>query len=108
MANDFWTFAIAESGELHVWQGIEMPTASNVVRVPVRIDGDLVRVAAADLSALRQLVGQETREVIVSSGPHAADELENLLTQIHVIGQARIDELRGYDDDDASPAPGIR
>ncbi len=107
-AEDFWTFAISATGELHVWRGIEMPTASNVIRVPVRIDGDLVRIAPADLSAIRQLIGEETREVIVSSGPHAADELENLLTQIHVIAQARIDELRGDADEDAPPAPGAR
>lgn len=82
-----------------------MPAAGNVVRVPVRVDGDVVRIAPADLSALRQLIGTETREVIVSTGPHAADELEDLLTRIHAIAQARIDQLRGDDDGDAPPAP---
>lgn len=108
MTENFWTFAIDINGELHVWQDIEMPPASNVVRVPVRLDGDIVRIAASDLSALRQLIGQETREVIVSSGAaHAADELDDLLTRIHTIAQARIDELRGDAEEDAPPAPGM-
>jgi hypothetical protein len=107
MANDFWTFAISVTGELHIWPDVEMPSASNLARLPIRIDGDLVRIAAADLPALRQLIGEETRQVVVSSGPPAADELENLLMQIHGIAKTRIDELRGDDDDDAPPAPGM-
>ena len=105
MTESFWTFAVDVNGELHIWQDIEVPLASNVIRVPVRVDGDLVRIAPADLAALRQLIGTETREVIVSAGPHAADELEDVLTRIHAIAQARIDELRGDTDDDEPPAP---
>ena len=108
VTGDFWTFAISATGELHIWPNIEMPSASNVVRVPVRLDGDIVRIADADLPALRHLIGDQTREVIVPSGPHAADELEDLLTRIHVIAQARIDELRGDADDDTAPTPGMR
>ena len=107
MADDFWTFAISATGELHVWRDVEMPPAVNVVRVPVRRDGDLERIAAADLPALRQLISEETREVIVSSGPHAADELEDLLTQVHAIAQARINMLRGDEEEDSPPAPGM-
>jgi hypothetical protein len=107
VTGDFWTFAISATGELHVWQGIEMPAAVNVVHVSVSLDGDLARIAPADLSALRQLIGEETREVIARSGPDVADELEDLLTQIHRIAQARIDVLRGDDDEDAPPAPGM-
>lgn len=104
VTENFWTFAISVTGELHIWQDIEVPPASNVIRVPVRFDGELVRIAPDDLSALRQLIGVDTREVIVSAGPHAADELEDLLTRIHAIAQARIDELRGDPDDDEPPA----
>lgn len=107
MADNFWTFAISDTGELHVWRGVDMPAAGNVVRVPVRKDGDFVRIAAADLEPLRQLIGTEVREVVVPSGPHAADELEDLLTKIHLIAQRRIDELRG-DDDEERAAPGMR
>ena len=105
MTENFWTFAVDVTGELHIWRDVEMPAAVNVVRVPVRVDGDLVRIAPADLSALRQLIGTETRNVYLPSGPGAADELEDLLTRIHAIAQARIDELRGDDDDDEPPAP---
>lgn len=107
MTESFWTFAISADGELHVWHGIEMPPAINVVRVPVRVDGDLVRIAPGDLAALRQLIGEATREVFVSQGPHAADELEDLLTRINTIAQTRIDELRGDADEDELPAPGM-
>jgi hypothetical protein len=107
MADDFWTLAIADTGELHVWRGVEMPAAENVVRVPVRQDGDFVRVAASDLEPLRRLIGTDVREVIVPAGPTAADELEDLLTRIHEITQKRIDELRG-DDDEEPAAPGMR
>jgi hypothetical protein len=105
MTENFWTFAIDINGDLHVWQDTEMPAAVNVVRVPVRLDGDLVRIAPADLAAIRHLVGQETREVIVPTGPHAADELEDLLTRINVIAQSRIDELRGDAEEGDLPAP---
>lgn len=105
MTENFWTFAISANGELHIWRDVEMPAASNLVRVPVRVDGDLARIAPADLAALRQLIGTETRDVMVPTGPHAADELEDLLTRIHAIAQARIDQLRGDDDGDAPPAP---
>lgn len=108
MAADFWTFAVGATGELHIWRDVEMPAAVNVVRVPVRLDGDLVRIAPADLSALRLLMGEETREVIVSAGQDAADELEDLLTRIHAIAQARIDVLRGDAEEDDPPAPGMR
>lgn len=107
MNENFWTFAVDVNGELHVWRGIEMPTAVNVVRMPVHLDGDLVRIAPADLFALRQLIGAETRNVYVPSGADAADELENLLTRITMIAQARIDQLRRDDDEDAPPAPGM-
>lgn len=105
MTENFWTFAVDINGELHIWRDVEMPPAGNVIRVPVRVDGDLVRIAPADLAALRQLIGTETRNVYVPSGPVAADELENLLTRITTIAQDRIDELRGDDDEDAPPAP---
>jgi hypothetical protein len=103
---EIWSFGLAENGELGVWPGIEMPDAGNVVRVPVRRDGDFVRISASDLPALRQLIGTETREIIVPTGPDAADELEDLLTKIHSIAQKRIDELRGDDDEEAA-TPGM-
>lgn len=103
---EIWSFGVAEDGELHVWRGTEMPDAGNVVRVPVVRDGDFVRIAAADLPALRQLIGTETREIIVPTGPDGADELEDLLSKIHAITQSRIDELRG-DDDEEPATPGM-
>lgn len=110
MVAQIWTFAVSATGELHIFPDVEMPEADNVVCVPVRQDGDLVRIAASDLAAIRQLIGSETRNVLVPSGPNAADELEDLLTRIHVIAQARINQLRGDDDDgdDAPPPPGMR
>lgn len=102
--DNFWTFATSADGELHVWTDVEMPPADNVIRVPLRRDGHLVRIAAADLATIRQLIGTETRDVIVYSGPDAAYELEDLLTRIHAMAQSRIDELRG-DDDDEPPTP---
>jgi hypothetical protein len=105
--DDLWTFAIADNGELHVWRGTEMPAGDNVVRVPVRQDGDFVRISADDLEPLRRPIGTETREIVVPTGPHAADELEDLLTKIHLIAQRRIDELRG-DDDEGPATPGMK
>jgi hypothetical protein len=108
MADDFWTFAISDAGELHVWAGgEEMPEANNVVRVPVRVDGDFVRISADDLEPLRRLIGTEAREILVPTGPNTADELEDLLTKIHLIAQRRIDELRG-DDDEGPATPGMK
>ncbi len=99
-----WSLAIGIDGELHVVIDAELPAASNVVRLRVRRDGDFIRFSKADMPALRRLIGTETREVLVLSGPAVADELESMLDKISSMMQARIDELSG----DAEVPPAIR
>jgi hypothetical protein len=105
VTEETWSIAIADGGELHVWQHDQMPLAENLIRVRVRVrrDGEMLRFSRDDLPALRQLIGIEERIVEVARGPDAAAELERMLDRITSAMQQRVDELRG--DDEPGPAP---
>jgi hypothetical protein len=58
MKRERWSFALAVTGELHVWPH-SMPAASNLVTVGVLRDGDMLRIAPADVDALRRLLDSD-------------------------------------------------
>lgn len=55
MVSERWSFAVAITGELHVWPH-KMPAADNVITVAVERDGDMLRITPADVAALRRVL----------------------------------------------------
>lgn len=86
-----WSFALTDSGELHIVDG-ELPEAQNVVTLEVTDRGNgLWVVDPQALAPLRALLGQPSIVGVVRHvGPQAADAREDALTVITTEMQRRI------------------